>query len=108
MLGSDAPQWWNVPGFATHRELKTYVEPGLTPYEALRTGTVNVARFLEIEDRAGTNEEGKYADLILLDGNPLEDIGNVQNIEGVFLQGKWLSAEERQEGLNRIAERNGE
>ena len=108
LLGADAPQWWNVPGFSIHRELKTYVEAGLTPYEALRTGTVNVARFLEIEDRAGTIEEGKYADLILLDGNPLEDISNVQNIYGVFLRGKWLSAEERQEGLNRIAERNGE
>jgi len=106
LLGADAPQWWNVPGFAIHRELKTYVEASLTPYEALRTGTVNVARFLEIEDRAGTIEEGKNADLILLGANPLEDIGNVERIEGVLIRGEWLSHEERQEGLDRIAERN--
>jgi hypothetical protein len=106
ILGSDAPQWWNVPGFAIHRELKTYVEAGLTPFEALRTGTVNVARFLEIGDSAGTVEEGNSADLILLAGNPLENIGNVEHIEGVFIRGEWLSKEVLQERLDQIAGRN--
>jgi imidazolonepropionase-like amidohydrolase len=106
ILGSDAPQWWNVPGFAIHRELNTYVEAGLTPFEALRTGTVNVARFLEVGDHAGTVEEGNYADLILLADNPLDDIGNVEHIEGVFIRGEWLSQEVLQERLERIAGRN--
>jgi len=84
------------------------LQPALPPHAALRTGTVNVARFLEIEDWAGTIEENKYADLILLAENPLEDIGNVELIEGVFIRGEWLLGEGRQEGLDRIAGRNGE
>jgi imidazolonepropionase-like amidohydrolase len=46
-LGCDAPQIFNVPGFSTHNELKYLVDAGLTPYEALQTGTVNVAKYLE-------------------------------------------------------------
>ena len=49
-LGSDAPQMWNVPGFAAHRELQSLVAPGLTPYQALRTGTVNVAAYFGTKD----------------------------------------------------------
>jgi imidazolonepropionase-like amidohydrolase len=107
LLGSDAPQWWNVPGFSIHRELETYIEAGLTPYEALRTGTVNIAEFFEIEDLAGTLQVGKRADAVLLDGNPLDDIANVGNVEGVLIRGNWLSGDEIQKTLERIADRYG-
>jgi imidazolonepropionase-like amidohydrolase len=89
LLGADTPQVFNVPGFALHRELRYLVEAGLTPYEALRTGTVNPAVFFGQQHAFGTVEIGKEADLVLLDANPLQDIGNVSRIHGVMLRGRW-------------------
>ncbi len=92
LLGCDAPQVFNVPGFSTHNELQFLVRAGLTPYEALRTGTVNVAAYLNKPD-AGVLKAGAVADLILIGGNPLTDIANTRKIEGVVLHGQWLSKE---------------
>ncbi len=94
LLGSDAPQVFNVPGFAIHRELEYLVAAGLTPYEALRTGTVNPAEFFGQQRVFGTVEPGKEADLVLLDANPLADIGNASRIHGVMLRGRWLGRED--------------
>jgi len=94
LLGSDAPQVFNVPGFAIHRELEYLVASGLTPYEALRTGTVNPARFFGQERVFGTVETGKEADLVLLDSNPLDEISNAGRIHGVMLRGRWLDRKE--------------
>ena len=94
LLGSDSPQWWNVPGFSVLGELEALVAGGLTPYEALATGTRNVAAFLGVADRAGTIAVGKQADLLLLEANPLEDIANVWRRSGVMVRGQWLSGAE--------------
>ncbi len=94
LLGSDAPQIFNGPGFSIHRELEYLVNAGLTPFEALRTGTVNAARFLDSEDHFGTVQTGLTADLVLLDANPLEDIGNSRRIHGVVVNGQWLSKQD--------------
>jgi hypothetical protein len=107
LMGTDAPQIFSVPGFALYRELPVMVnDVGMTPYEVLRTGTVNVARFLGIEDEAGTIAAGRYADLILLDANPLADIRNFERKAGVMVDGRWLSREELDRRLEAIAERN--
>ena len=87
LLGSDAPQVFNVAGYSLHRELEVMVASGLTPYEALRTGTVAVAEFLE--SNTGSVVVGKDADLVLLDDNPLIDIRNAQRIRGVMVRGQW-------------------
>jgi imidazolonepropionase-like amidohydrolase len=100
LLGSDGPQIWNVPGFSVHRELGTYVASGLTPYQALVTGTRNVAAFFKVEKEAGTVAAGKRADLILLDANPLADVANTTKIAGVMLHGKWMPKEEIQRKLD--------
>ncbi len=92
LLGSDSPQVFNVPGFSIHRELKVLVASGLTPYESLRTGTVSVAEFLG--SATGTVEVGRKADLVLLDANPLVDIGNSRRIHGVMLRGRWFGPAE--------------
>ena len=99
VLGSDSPQLWNAPGFSLTRELASYVAAGLTPYQALTTGTRNVARFLGNESEAGSIAVGKRADLILLDANPLTDIRNVGKQAGVMLGGKWLAKDEIQRQL---------
>ena len=83
-----------VPGFATHQELALMVDAGLTPYEALRTGTVNPAAYLGESDRAGTLEPGKRADFILVKGNPLENIGQAAAVEGVYTGKHWYAKED--------------
>jgi imidazolonepropionase-like amidohydrolase len=94
LLGSDAPQTWNVPGFSIHREIATYVAAGLTPYEALATGTRDVAAHFNTLDRSGTIDTGKRADLVLLEANPLQDIANTSRIAGVMVGGRWLGKSE--------------
>ena len=98
-LGSDAPQMWNVPGFAAHRELQSLVAAGLTPYQALRTGTVNVAAYFGAKD-GGAVAKGNRADLILLDANPLEQIANSTRINGVMIAGRWFSRADLDRKLN--------
>jgi imidazolonepropionase-like amidohydrolase len=91
LLGSDGPQVWNVPGFSVHRELRYLVQAGLTPYQALETGTRNVAVFYGTAAERGTIAAGKRADLVLLDGNPLEDIGRTSAIVAVVIGGRLLT-----------------
>jgi hypothetical protein len=81
-----------VPGFSVHQELELMVNAGLTPYEALRTGTVNVSAYLGEIDSRGTVEVGKRADFVLVSNNPLANIGNAADVSGVFSHGKWRSA----------------
>jgi imidazolonepropionase-like amidohydrolase len=100
LLGSDAPQVWNVPGFSMHRELAVLVASGLTPYQALATGTRNIAVYFGTLDRSGTIEKGKQADLVLLEGNPLQDIANTSKIAGVMIGGRWLPKSEIERRLN--------
>ncbi|WP_069133453.1 amidohydrolase family protein [Rhodohalobacter halophilus] len=89
LLGADAPQIFNPPGYSAHRELELLVESGLTPYEALKTGTVNVGEYLEEPDQTGKVAKGYRADLILLSSNPLNSIPFGENIEGVMARGTW-------------------
>ena len=100
LLGSDAPQVWNVPGFSMHRELGVLVASGLTPYQALATGTRNIAIYFGTLDRTGTIEKGKQADLVLLEENPLQDISNTSKIAGVMIGGRWLPKSEIERRLN--------
>ena len=78
-----------MPGFSLKHELSYLVEAGLTPYQALRTGTFNVGQFFK-QDNLGVVKTGAVADLILLNANPLKDIKAVGDIEGVMLNGRWL------------------
>jgi imidazolonepropionase-like amidohydrolase len=103
ILASDAPQWWNVPGFSIHRELGFMVESGLTPYEALATGTLNAAVYFEAEEEFGTVAVGRSADLILLDRNPLLDVADIGRIDGVMVRGTWLPRSEIERRLDEIA-----
>jgi imidazolonepropionase-like amidohydrolase len=90
LLGADTPQVMQVPGWATHGELKSLAAAGLSPYRALRTGTINVARYFGTEARTGTLQKGKEASAILVDANPLDEVANAGKISGVIVRGRWL------------------
>lgn len=79
-----------VPGFGLHDELVLFVEAGLTPLQALQAATLTPARVLKKDKDLGSIETGKIADLVLLDGNPLDDIRNTQRIRAVIVNGKLL------------------
>ena len=104
LLGSDAPQIFNVPGFSLHHELGFLVAAGLTPFEALRTGTTAAAEFLGTN--TGVVAIGKKADLVLLDANPLADIGNSRRVHGVMLRGDWFPYAEIEDQLEQLVSRD--
>ena len=90
MAGSDTYGLF-LPGFSLHHELELLHSSGLSTYETLKTATVNPARYLNTYALSGTISEGKLADMVLLDKNPLEDIKNTRAIAGVMIKGKWLN-----------------
>jgi imidazolonepropionase-like amidohydrolase len=104
LLGSDAPQIMNVPGFSVHQELAYLVGAGLTPLQALQTGTINVARFLGNENY-GDIAPGQLADLLLLRTNPLDDIGASTGILGVMRAGTWYGRHELDDMLAEVKSR---
>ena len=105
LLGSDSPQTFNVPGFSIHRELEAMVAAGLSPYEALATGTTAPAGFFGTTDW-GAIAPGRHADLVLLEADPLADIGNTRRIAGVMVRGRWLDRGEIDVGLAAIGARH--
>ena len=90
LVGTDTPNPYTYPGFSLHDELELLVSAGLSPAEALQTATLRAAQFLGVEHDFGSVQEGKVANLVLLDANPLEDIGNVRKIQAVILRGNFL------------------
>jgi Amidohydrolase family len=90
LAGTDTPNPYTYPGFSMHEELELLVSAGLTPMEALQTATLRAAQFLGVSQLFGSVEESKVANLVLLDANPLEDIGNTRKIRGVILRGHFL------------------
>ena len=80
-----------VPGLSLHQELRLFVDAGLTPFEALKCSTVNVAAYLGETGIAGIIQVGARADFILLDKNPLIDINNSRSVSGVYTHEQWFS-----------------
>jgi imidazolonepropionase-like amidohydrolase len=90
MAGTDTTAPYVFPGSSLHEELALLVKAGLTPMQALQAATKRPAEFLGKLETEGTIQQGKSADLVLLDANPLEDIHNSTKIRAVILRGKLL------------------
>lgn len=102
LAGTDTLNPYCFPGFSLHDELELLVQAGLTPAEALRTATINPARFMGRTESMGAIVEGHVADLVLLDANPLVDIRNTQKIRGVMAAGRWFDRPALDASLARI------
>ena len=89
IAGTDAPGAAH-PGWSIHQEIELFVQAGISPMAALQTATLNNARVLHKENELGTIQEGHYADLVILDANPLEEIGNTRRIHLVIEDGLVL------------------
>ncbi len=88
IVGTDEPVYTSLlPGFAYHRELLAMTYAGLPPAAVLRAATINGATALGIEDKLGSIEVGKLADLVVVSGNPLDDIKIARNIRFVIKDG---------------------
>ena len=105
LLGSDSPQIFNVPGFSIHHELQAMTGAGLSPFEAIATGTIAPAEFYRQDHLWGSIAPDRSADLIVLRDDPLADIGNTRSIDAVVVRGRYLSREELDAGLADIRER---
>ncbi|MBX9585471.1 MAG: amidohydrolase family protein [Gemmataceae bacterium] len=93
-----------LPGFSLADELELLAGCGLTAADALRTATLNPAKYLGEEATAGAVAPDKRADLVLLDADPLTDMGNVRKIAGVMAAGRWLPRAELDKLLAGVAE----
>jgi imidazolonepropionase-like amidohydrolase len=103
LLGSDAPQQFNVPGFSIHREMRRMADAGMSAYDIVKSGTANVGEYYKAKDPFGTIVAGSRADLILVDANPLENIANMEKRSGVMVRGRWMPQSEIDKRLAQIA-----
>ena len=101
MAGSDTYGLF-LPGFSLHHELELIHNSGLSNYETLKTATVNPARYFNTISQSGTVSEGKLADLVLLEKNPLANIQNTKKIVGVLIKGKWFDRKKLNEILQEV------
>jgi Amidohydrolase family len=91
LAGTDGPGIGRLtPGFGLHHELELLVEAGLKPIEALQAATINAARALRKESELGSLEPGKFADMVILNSDPLSDIHNTTKIDSVVLRGRMF------------------
>jgi imidazolonepropionase-like amidohydrolase len=100
IAGIDSPTTPYAVGL--HIELQDYVAQGLTPFDALRTATVNTATLLGVADQLGTVEKGKLADLVIVDGNPLANINDAMNVRVVIKNGEVFTLEQLLESPARL------
>jgi len=90
LAGTDTGDPYTVPGDELHRELELLVRAGLTPAQALRSATIAPAKYFDADEALGQVKVGKQADLVVLEGNPLEDIRNTRKVHAVVLGGRYL------------------
>lgn len=91
VAGSDA----RIPGHDLHRELELLMKAGLTPMEAIQAATVVPAQVMKLDKELGTIQLGKRADLIIVEVNPLENIGSVGNVKTVIKDGRMYATRRR-------------
>ncbi len=90
VTGSHTSGWYCDYGWAYQREMELLVQAGLSPMEAIQSSTIHNAEYFRSSSRIGSIEEGKLADLLLINGDPLENISDMRKIDRVMLNGVWV------------------
>lgn len=103
LAGTDDANPYCFPSFSLHDELALLVQAGLTPMQALQAATINPAKFLNKLNSLGTIEKGKIANLVLLEANPVENIGNTRRINAVVVNGRYFPKKALQKMLVEVA-----
>ena len=103
LAGTDSGDVYCVPGFSIHEELALLVDAGLTERDALRAATTAPVEYLGLTDSLGSIAEGKIADFVLLEANPLEDIRNTRRVRAVVRNGRLYDRVELDEILERLS-----
>ena len=93
MAGTDTPIGYLIPGRSLHIELEVMVESGFSNLEAIKSATVNPAKFFGLDNKEGRIKDGYKADLVILNSNPLDDISTTPDIYGLIKNGEFLSRE---------------
>jgi imidazolonepropionase-like amidohydrolase len=107
LLGSDAPQQFNTPGFSIYPEMKRMADAGMTTFDVIKSGTASVGEYYKerAKDAFGTVAVGQRADLILVDANPLQNLDHLEKRSGVMVRGRWLPQAEIDKQLKQIEAR---
>jgi hypothetical protein len=100
MIGTDLMVPGMIPGYSVHEEMAIWQEAGIPAEDILRSATIVPVRFMGLDERLGSIQEGKVASMVLLRGNPLDDIRNARQIESVFLRGRYFNRQD----LDRLLE----
>jgi imidazolonepropionase-like amidohydrolase len=112
LMGTDSPQMFMVPGFAVHHEIRVMAEAGVPPLAILESGTRKVGAYaasdLRHDQPFGSVVRGARADLVLVEGNPLEDLHRLRDPVGVMVRGRWIPRDEIRERLEAISGRMAE
>jgi imidazolonepropionase-like amidohydrolase len=103
LVGTDTGNPWVVPGFALHEELANFVAAGIPPADVLRIATADAAEFLGQADEFGGVAPGLRADLVLVDGDPREDLAALARPAGVMVRGRWYDRAELERRLAELA-----
>jgi imidazolonepropionase-like amidohydrolase len=104
MVGTDLSVPGVIPGSSVHEEMAIWQAAGIPAADVLRSATLVPAKFMGLGDRLGSLEEGKTASLLLLRANPLDDVRNAREIEGVFLRGRYFDRDELDRLLEEVRE----
>jgi len=102
LLSPDASGIYGIPGFGVHTEMKHYESAGISNFDILKATSYNLSEMLFSENEWGTIKIGSKSDMVLLNENPLEDIKNAQNLNGIIFHGKFHSKSELESELNKI------
>ena len=107
VIGTDCNMPFVIPGFSIHEELSNFVKAGYSPYEVLYCATKAAAECLSNSGVSGCIKPGYRAELIIIEGNPLENISNLKRLQGVLLQDQWIMADQLNEWLRLLSRKKG-
>ncbi|TDI40436.1 MAG: hypothetical protein E2P02_16950 [Acidobacteria bacterium] len=105
LIGTDTPNPFVIPGFAIHDELAAFVDAGIPVDEVLRIATADAAKFLREEGQWGVVAADARADLVLLDGDPRDDLSVLRRPAGVMVNGHWYDSAILSDALDKLRER---